>query len=107
MRGRLDRLGHLLGKLQLGFDGVGTLHGHDDGGIGEPIVDGEPDPVFLDVGDDYPGIGDRLAEGGTEETDGSGAKHQDGRAGCQTCPVGRVEGNGEGLDEGAELQRDF
>jgi hypothetical protein len=91
---RLDRLGHLLRKLELRLDGIGPLHGHNDRHIGKPVVDGELDALLLDVGNDHPGVAERSAEGRAQQAHGAGAKHEDGGVICQACPVRGVEGDG-------------
>lgn len=108
---RLDQLRDAAGVLELVLYALGAAHGHGDGDVGEAVLDGELDAVGLDVGDDDAlRVPQHAAGVGAAQAHGASAEDQDGRLGGGLgSEVGArvgVEGDGEGLDEGALLEGD-
>lgn len=91
-------------ELELRLDGVGPLHGHHDAGVREAAVDGPAHAVGVDVGDDDVLRAQDLADGAAEQADGAGAEDQDSGARVEAGAVAGVQGDGEGLGEGAQLE---
>lgn len=94
----------LAGELELRLDGVGPLHGYHDACVGEAAVDGPADAVGVDVGDDDVLGAQDLADGAAEQADGAGAEDEHGGARVEAGAVAGVQGDGEGLGEGAQLE---
>ena len=68
------------------------------------VCDGKVDAVLLDVGDDHRGSMRCFADGGGKQTNGAGAKDEDCRAFGEVGAVAGVHGDGERLDDGAEVE---
>lgn len=97
---------HLARELELGLDRVGPLHGDHDAGVREPAVDGPAHAVGVDIRDDHVLGAEDLADGAAQEADGSRAQDEHRGARVEPRAVPRVQGDGQGLCEGAELEGD-
>lgn len=95
---------HLARELELGLDRVGPLHGDHDAGVREPAVHGPAHAVGVDVRDnDILGAQD-LADGAAQEAHCAGAQDEHGGARVEAGAVAGVQGDGQGLGEGAQLE---
>ena len=95
---------HLARKLELRLDGVGPLHGDHDAGVREPAVDGPAHAVGVDIGHDNVLGAQGLADGTAEEAHCARAEDEDRGARVEAGAVSGVQGDGEGLGEGAQLE---
>ena len=95
---------HLARKLELRLDRVGPLHGDHDASIRKAAVDGPAHAVGVDIGDDHVLCTHDLADGAAQEAHGSRAQDEHRGARVEAGAVARVQGDGEGLGEGAQLE---
>lgn len=103
--GLLDHRRHLLRVLELVLDRLRASHRHQHAGVSEAVGHGKVEAVLLDVGNHDCLGASSSADGRGEEADCAGAEDEDSRVIREAGTVLGVHGHGEGLDEGAEVER--